>query len=102
MKNHPKKKVAKKTVSLVKSLGELMKDEEGHVSRETILKVGLSTVAGLGAVGAFTEMASGCANICTCLPAACTHTNLVTGCASVPGCFSANCSHLSHSSHSSY
>ncbi len=35
-------------VSLKKSLGELIKDEDGFVSKETILKVGLSTVAALG------------------------------------------------------
>ena len=51
-------KVAKKKLPLTKSLGELMKDEDGFVSKETILKVGLSTVAALGAVGALTDIAS--------------------------------------------
>ena len=54
-----KNKVINQKSPLVKSLGELMKDEDGFVSKETILKVGLSTVAALGAVGALTDMASG-------------------------------------------
>jgi hypothetical protein len=43
-------------VPLTKSLGELMKDEDGFVSKETILKVGLSTVAALGVAGALTDI----------------------------------------------
>ena len=43
MKKKIKSKVIKKTVPLTKSLGELMKYEDGFVSKETILKVGLST-----------------------------------------------------------
>ncbi len=53
------KKVINKTVPLTKSLGELMKDEDGFVSKETILKVGLSTVAALGIAGALTDITSG-------------------------------------------
>ncbi|MEI7998753.1 MAG: hypothetical protein WCH62_04530 [Candidatus Omnitrophota bacterium] len=53
------KKVASNKVSLSKSLGELMKDEDGFVSKETILKVGLSTVAALGIAGALTDISSG-------------------------------------------
>jgi hypothetical protein len=45
-----------KNVPLGKSLGELMKDEDGFVSKETILKVGLSTVAALGMTGVLSEM----------------------------------------------
>lgn len=59
MKKQIKSKVIKKTVSLPKSLGELMKDEDGFVSKETILKVGLSTVAALGIAGALTDISSG-------------------------------------------
>lgn len=58
MKPKKKNKVIKKTVPLSKSLGELMKDEDGFVSKETILKVGLSTVAALGVTGVLTEIAS--------------------------------------------
>ena len=81
MKKNKKSKLIKKTAPLVKSLGELMKDEDGFVSKETILKVGLSTVAALGAVGVFSEVAqaqhtntvvpSGAAN-----PTCVTHTNI--------------------------
>ena len=59
MKKQIKSKVIKKTVSLPKSLGQLMKDEDGFVSKETILKVGLSTVAALGIAGALTDISSG-------------------------------------------
>jgi len=59
MKKKIKNKVIKETVQLSKSLGQLMKDEDGFVSKETILKVGLSTVAALGIAGALTDMSSG-------------------------------------------
>jgi hypothetical protein len=52
-------KVIHKKAHLTKSLGELMKDEDGFVSKETILKVGLSTVAALGVAGALTDISSG-------------------------------------------
>ena len=48
MKKKRKSKFSHKKLPLTKSLGELMKDENGFVSKETILKVGLSTVAALG------------------------------------------------------
>ena len=56
MKAKKKSKVIKKTFPLTKSLGELMKDEDGFVSKETILKVGLSTVAALGVTSALTNI----------------------------------------------
>jgi hypothetical protein len=59
MKKTIKNKVVKKTIPLAKSLGNLMKDEDGFVSKQTILKVGLSTVAALGVVGAMTDISSG-------------------------------------------
>lgn len=58
MKKKIKSKAIKKTVPLTKSLGELMKDEDGFVSKETILKVGLSTIAALGIAGALTDISS--------------------------------------------
>ena len=69
MKKKIKSKAIKKTVPLTKSLGELMKDEDGFVSKETILKVGLSTVAALGIAGALTDISSGQST---------THTNAIT------------------------
>ncbi|MDE1919922.1 MAG: hypothetical protein KGJ09_00715 [Candidatus Omnitrophica bacterium] len=57
-KTKNKSKAVHKTAALTKSLGELMKDEDGFVSKETILKVGLSTVAALGVAGAMTDITS--------------------------------------------
>lgn len=55
MKARKNKKVIKAMVPLTKSLSELMKDEDGFVSKENILKVGLSTVAALGVVGLLSD-----------------------------------------------
>jgi hypothetical protein len=89
MKTPKKSKVAKKKVSLAKSLGELMKDEDGFVSKETILKVGLSTVAALGVTGMVTDIVS--SDVVT-------HTNLVS-----PHVPPDNCvSHTNITTHSSY
>lgn len=84
MKKNPKKKVQqKKPVSITKSLGELIKDEDGFVSKETILKVGLSTVAALGMSSVLSETSHS------------QHTNTV-----VP---SGNCAvHTNQTFHSSY
>ena len=90
MKKKIKSKVIKKTVPLTKSLGELMKDEDGFVSKETILKVGLSTVAALGAIGALTDIPGHADST--------THNNSIT-----PGSPRANCAqHTNVTTHSSY
>lgn len=69
-----------------KTLVDLMKDEDGYVSKETILKVGLSTVAALGVVGTLTDIGA---------HAQVTHTNSV-----VP---SGNClTHTNMATHNSY
>ena len=68
MKKKKKSKISNKKLPLTKSLDELMKDEDGFVSKETILKVGLSTVAALGIAGALTDFTSG---------QSATHTNTV-------------------------
>lgn len=52
------KAVKTKSVPLIKSLGEMMKDEDGFVSKKNILKVGLSTVAALGISSALTDISS--------------------------------------------
>ena len=83
MKGKKKNKVIKKAVPLTKSLGELMKDEDGFVSKETILKVGLSTVAALGMTSALTDNASSQTtthnNQVVAGPGNCaTHTNITT------------------------
>jgi hypothetical protein len=58
MKKKRKNKVIALKVPLTKSLGDLMKDEDGYVSKETILKVGLSTVAALGITGVWTDISN--------------------------------------------
>ncbi|MBF0594796.1 MAG: hypothetical protein HQL22_07495 [Candidatus Omnitrophica bacterium] len=50
----PKKRPLKKA-DVVKSLKGFVMDEDGFVSKETILKVGLATVAGMAALGAATN-----------------------------------------------
>ncbi len=87
MKKKIKNKVISKTVPLAKSLGDLMKDEDGFVSKETILKVGLSTVAALGVAGALTDITSGQT----------THNNVIN---TPPG---SNCAqHTNVTTHTSY
>jgi hypothetical protein len=82
MKSKRKSKVIKKTVPLTKTLGELMKDEDGFVSKETILKVGLSTVAALGVAVSLTDITSGLIThnnvIIQTSPNCVTHTNVTT------------------------
>lgn len=89
MKKKIKNKVSHKKVPLTKSLAELMKDEDGFVSKETILKVGLSTVAALGMTSALTDISSG--------QSWTTHTNTV-----VNGPADACVSHTNITTHSSY
>jgi len=79
MKAH-QKKAAKKIASL-KSLGELVKDEGGFVSRDTILKVGLSTIAALGVASAMSDIAPAQSHTNTVTPAGgncVSHTNVTT------------------------
>ena len=71
------KSINKILPSVKKSLGELMKDEDGFVSKETILKVGLSTVAALGASAALTDNSS--AQLGPGNPGVYSHTNLISG-----------------------
>lgn len=81
-----KNKIIDKKKPYKKSLSVLMKDEDGFVSKETILKVGLSTIAALGVVNAVTDISSG----------GTTHTNSVTQSGS-------NCIvHTNVTAHSSY
>ena len=90
-----KSKVISKKAPLTKSLGELMKDEDGFVSKETILKVGLSTVAALGVVGSMTDITSAQLNQST-------HTNSIATHADNPS-VAANCAqHTNVTTHSSY
>ena len=54
------KKRDKKSKELLpmRSLKDLVRDEDGFVSKETILKVGLMTAAGLGAWGSVADASS--------------------------------------------
>ncbi len=55
-----KKKIVRKKIAVIeKSIKGFLADEDGFVSKETILKVGLATAAGLGVIGAMTGGASG-------------------------------------------
>ena len=47
MKKKIKNKDIKKSASKSKTLAGLLKDEDGFVSKDTIFKIGLSTVAAL-------------------------------------------------------
>lgn len=70
------KKAAKKSVPGKRSLNALMKDEDGFVSKENILKIGLTTVASLGVVGMLTDQAH----------ATYTHTNNTVAGTGYPSC----------------
>jgi hypothetical protein len=48
----------KKPEGLKRSLNEFLADESGFVSKETILKIGLATVSGIGMMGALMEFSS--------------------------------------------
>lgn len=80
MKKTKKSKAIKKVIPLTKSLGELMKDEDGFVSKETILKVGLSTVAALGVTTVLTDTASSQSHTNSVVPSGncAVHTNVTT------------------------
>lgn len=67
--------IGNKKVPLTKSLAGLMKDEDGFVSKGAILKIGLSTVAVLGATGVLTETTHTNLVHAQCTT---THTNVVT------------------------
>lgn len=96
MTKRKKNKIIEQKVPLTKSLGDLMKDEDGHVSKETILKVGLSTVAALGITGVWTDISnSGATPISNA-----THQNVVSSNTTLvqPNCVS----HTNISTHTSY
>ena len=57
------KKVIKSVIPLTKSLGDLMKDEDGFVSKQNILKIGLTTVAALGIVGSLSTRGESHTNV---------------------------------------
>ena len=62
------KKSSRKKVEIKKTLKAFLADEDGFVNKETILKIGLATVAGVGVFGAMSDI-SGHTNA--------THTNTV-------------------------
>jgi hypothetical protein len=94
-----KKNVLKKMPELKKTVKGFLVDEDGFVSKETILKVGLATVGGLGMLGSMTSSFAG-------------HTSSTSGhvsaCNTVPagaaGCFTIAHQNVApaHTSHGSY
>lgn len=52
-----KRESSKNKVEIKKSLKDFLADEDGYVSKETVLKIGLGTVAGIGMLGAFSASA---------------------------------------------
>jgi hypothetical protein len=52
------KKILKKVPEVKKTLKDFMADEDGFVSKENILKVGLATMAGIGMLGAMASSAA--------------------------------------------
>ncbi len=99
MKN--KKKIVLKSENIKKTLKDFVADEDGFVSKETMLRVGLSTVAGIGVLGAMSDACAWHSNTTT-------HTNLMTfstgtgagGCIVPEAAAHANAA--VHCSHSSY
>lgn len=53
------KKQKAKMFDFKKSLKDFLKDEEGFISRENILKIGLGTVSAIGILGAFSNSFAG-------------------------------------------
>ena len=49
-----KRESLKTTAGIKKSLKDFLADEDGYVKKETVLKIGLATVAGIGMLGALT------------------------------------------------
>ncbi len=56
------KKQPRKKIEIKKTLKAFLADEDGFVSKETILKVGLATVAGIGVFGAMSPADAGHTN----------------------------------------
>jgi hypothetical protein len=54
-----KNNIPKKIPDLKKTVKGFLVDEDGFVSKETILKVGLATVGGLGMLGSMTSSFAG-------------------------------------------
>lgn len=55
-----KKKITKKKFSNFKrTIKDFIRDEDGFVSKETILKIGIGTIAALGVLGSVSNMYAG-------------------------------------------
>ena len=91
------RKRKKKFNNFKRTLKDFIKDEDGFVSRKTILKIGLGTISALGILGSLSNVIAGHTNHAS-------HTNdLIQD--SVPGtqCWKIDhSSHPSHNSHNSY
>lgn len=83
-----KKNSKKKFIRVKKNLYSFIKDEDGYVSKENILKIGLGTISALGVLGAMSNAYAAHSNHPS-------HANSLTS-----GVVHASTS--SHGSHSSY
>jgi hypothetical protein len=92
-----KNKLSTKLPALKRSVKDFLADEDGFVSKETILKIGLATVAGIGILGAMsTDASAGHTNHDS-------HNNNTTNSGATAQCV--NISHTNaagHSNHTSY
>jgi hypothetical protein len=59
MRNKNDNKKSKKFNNIKKNIKEFMKDEEGFVSKDNILKVGLGTISALGIIGSLSTSFAG-------------------------------------------
>lgn len=73
-----KTKQSKITKPVVKSLAALMKDEDGFVSKQNMLKVGLTTVAALSVVAVISDQSQAGLYRPPTQQGQITHTNTVT------------------------
>lgn len=92
------KKKRRKFNNLKKSIKDFIKDEEGFISKDKILKIGLGTISALGIIGSLSNSFAGHTN-----HASHNNTNFLTQ-QQVPGtnCYKIAANHTSHPSHGSH
>lgn len=88
----------KKVKEIKKKLYDFIKDEEGLVSKENILKIGLGTISALGILSSFSNAYAGHTN-----HSSHANNNYLTQ-ESIPSthCYRIRGDHTSHASHSSH
>jgi len=93
-----RKNTRKNTKKVIKKLSDFVKDEDGFISKESILKIGIGTISVLGVTS------SAFAVECTGTPGANSDTYRMeqTWLVSSPNCYKMQPCHESHTSHASY